>query len=395
MSEWEQKRIHDLLTRHFPGAWGEEPVPGRGSNVSVLRSINLDNDGHVDISTGALRRFSSRELADRRLQDGDLLLEASGGGPGKPVGRVALFRQEGDGAYASSNFFRTLRVDRRVADPSFLAWRLHWLHGRPEIWRFQQQTTGIINLRYADYLNTQIFLPPLTDQRRIAEILDTLDTQLAISAQIVDKLWAKQAAITDYQLDNVAAKEASLGIFLALSPRNGFSPKEVDDWTGLLALGLGCLTSSGFAPRQLKNVPSRDSRNSAAFLGDGDLLMSRANTRDLVGLVGRYRDIGTPCIYPDLMMRLTPTSNCRTEFLEIVLQSPEVRRQIQAMSQGTSESMVKISGATVKQLLVRVPEIPEQDRIVKTRETGHRASKSSRSAARSWLCSSRASWRTC
>lgn len=246
------------------------------------------------------------------------------------------------------------------------------MHGRPEIWRFQQQTTGIINLRYADYLNTQIFLPPLTDQRRIAEILDTLDTQLAISAQIVDKLWAKQAAITDYQLDNVAAKEASLGIFLALSPRNGFSPKEVDDWTGLLALGLGCLTSSGFAPRQLKNVPSRDSRNSAAFLGDGDLLMSRANTRDLVGLVGRYRDIGTPCIYPDLMMRLTPTSNCRTEFLEIVLQSPEVRRQIQAMSQGTSESMVKISGATVKQLLVRVPEIPEQDRIVKTRETGHR-----------------------
>ncbi|MCP2318256.1 type I restriction enzyme, S subunit [Nocardia amikacinitolerans] len=219
-------------------------------------------------------------------------------------------------------------------------------------------------VRYRDFGKIEIKLPPEDEQRRIAEILDTVDTSISARDRIIDKINDIQYGLTENLLGSIAPNDAPLGSYLASTPKNGFSPKEADEWTGVYSLGLGCLTSSGFMPRQLKYVSAGEARNKAALLNDGDLLMSRANTRDLVGLAGIYRDIGSPCIYPDLMMRLIPTTNCRPEYLELLLRSGQVRRQIQAVAQGTSESMVKISGPFVQQLKVTIPTLAEQDRIL-------------------------------
>lgn len=166
--------------------------------------------------------------------------------------------------------------------------------------------------------------------------------------------------------------EVRLGSVLELPPRNGYSPKDVPEWTGLKALGLGCLTPKGFAPSQLKNVP--DSAMARRFtLVDGDLLMSRANTRELVGLVGRFRQFGTACIYPDLMMRLRPKAEqCLPGYLEIVLRSATVRRAVQAGARGTSESMVKISASLVEDLRIPLPPLPEQRDIIAAHEAFER-----------------------
>ncbi|MFD7816183.1 hypothetical protein ACFV6E_25130 [Streptomyces sp. NPDC059785] len=155
-----------------------------------------------------------------------------------------------------------------------------------------------------------------------------------------------------------------MGDVLLGNPRNGYSPKAVAGWTGLQALGLGCLTANGFAPIQLKNVPDTPLAR-AALLSDGDLLMSRANTRELVGLVGRYRSTGRPTIYPDLMMRLrTDEDRCLSEYLEIVLRSARVRREVTTGARGTSESMVKIGAELVTALEIPLPMLSEQRRIV-------------------------------
>ncbi|MFD3803337.1 restriction endonuclease subunit S [Streptomyces sp. NPDC058619] len=129
-------------------------------------------------------------------------------------------------------------------------------------------------------------------------------------------------------------------------------------------LGLGCLTQHGFQPLQLKNAPSSSFAEHVAVLRDGDLLVSRANTRNLVGLAGIYRDVGVPCVYPDLMMRLRTSERCLPEFLEIVLRAPGTRRRIAALAQGTSESMVKISSAMIKELAIPVCPLAEQRRVV-------------------------------
>jgi type I restriction enzyme S subunit len=65
------------------------------------------------------------------------------------------------------------------------------------------------------------------------------------------------------------------------------------------------------------------------------------------------------------MMRIRPTGETTSEFLEMVLQSAGSRRQIHAAASGTSESMVKISAAVLRGLRIPYVPLPEQQRILR------------------------------
>ncbi|MCB0155950.1 MAG: restriction endonuclease subunit S, partial [Anaerolineae bacterium] len=150
---------------------------------------------------------------------------------------------------------------------------------------------------------------------------------------------------------------------LSASPKNGFSPKELESWQDLYVLGLSCLTRNGFEPLQLKNAP-KNALLSGAKLEDGDFLISRSNTQELVGLCGIYRDVGYDAIYPDLMMRLRFNHNLVDVFIEKYLLSKAARQRISAIAVGTSGSMVKINSTTLKALKVIYPKPDEQIAIV-------------------------------
>src|SRR4051794_30275933 len=104
----DHRPLRELIQSQQAGAWGGD-VPRVGADpVAVLRATNLRGRS-VDYATAA-RRYVPRGVVDKkRLREGDLILEASGGGPGVPVGRVARFRPPDDGrVYLVSNFFRSL-----------------------------------------------------------------------------------------------------------------------------------------------------------------------------------------------------------------------------------------------------------------------------------------------
>ncbi|MDN3351881.1 restriction endonuclease subunit S [Actinomadura sp. DC4] len=290
-------------------------------------------------------------------------------GPGYLVGRVGAagaVNYSDEPCWASDNVLTVLPRES-IVDINFLWHLLVYTDPRKLATRQAQPL-----LTQSAVASLKVVYPvSVAEQRRLAEILDTIDDQIGRSERVIAKLSLRQKGIQSYLLNQIQGSCRSLMDYLACGPRNGFSPKEVDEWTGLVAIGLGCLTESGFEPRQLKNVPSWSVSNRQAILEDGDLLISRANTRDLVGLAGCYREIGVPCIYPDLMMRLKPNAWCRADFLEITLQSSSVRRQIQAVAQGTSESMVKISASSVRLLKVAIPDLFEQDRIVRLVDHGN------------------------
>ncbi len=155
-----------------------------------------------------------------------------------------------------------------------------------------------------------------------------------------------------------------MSAFLVGGPKNGFSPREVDEWSGLWTLGLGCLTQDGFRPNQLKMISLGWGACTDVLLAEGDLLMSRSNTRDLVGFCGVYAEVDGPCIYPDLMMRIRPNIRTSVHFLEALLLSPLMRIKISGAAVGTSGSMVKLNSRSVLSLILSMPEKGEQSRIL-------------------------------
>ncbi|MFD8200552.1 restriction endonuclease subunit S [Streptomyces sp. NPDC059701] len=245
-------------------------------------------------------------------------------------------------------------------DPFYLAYAMRVL--TPTILSMVEETSHGTGRLDTNRLNAlEIGVPPLPEQRDIVAAHEAFERRVGALERELAKLATLRRGIVDEQ---ATGPDARLGDLLTESPKNGYSASEVHEWTGMLVLGLGCLTNDGFVPRQLKRIPK--SPLAERFrLADGDLLMSRANTRELVGLAARFRDVGQPCSYPDLMMRLRPDEGrCLTAYLELVLGSSRVRRDVQAGARGTSESMVKIGAGTVESLSIPLPTIAEQQKAV-------------------------------
>ncbi|SFJ76430.1 N-6 DNA methylase [Streptomyces pini] len=179
-----------------------------------------------------------------------------------------------------------------------------------------------------------------------------------------------------------------LGSVLGQRPSRGYVGPEVPERTGVLALELGCITAEGFVPRQLRRAPD-DAYTRRFRLTEGDVLVALAGSSDLVGMAGRYRDVGQPCIYPHLMTRLRPDARkCLPEYLEVILRSEPVRQWVRA-SVRSSSGMAVISPAAVEEIPIPLPPLAEQARVV----TAHAAFERRAAALRNELAKLRVTQR--
>jgi len=380
---WPKKTLDELCSMISRGT---APVYVEGSSVLAI--------GQRCVTTSRFVPEFARPHADRamrnvlRPESGDVLLNSTGTGT---IGRSVVF--DHDGAFIVDGHVTVLRPRAEAADGRWLNAVLRTSWGQSHLERFcYAGSTNQLELSRKPVKASVLPVPTVQEQQGIAQILDIFDTAIRETEALIDKLkTVKQGLLQDLLTRGIDSngqlrpsqrqapelyKASPLGWipkewswdtldhWLTGKPKNGYSPKEAGEWTGIQMLGLGCLTKEGFLPTQLKPAPAADKGLDKARLNDGDLLVSRANTRELVGLVGVYRDVGTPCTYPDLMMRLLPSEETSAEFLELVLQSNKVRRQVQASASGTSESMVKISSSIVTSLKVAIPRTNEQIAIL-------------------------------
>lgn len=162
-------------------------------------------------------------------------------------------------------------------------------------------------------------------------------------------------------------KTILLGNLLVCVPESGFSANEVSSDTEHYVLNLNNLSLDGYVlDGELKPVAVSDF-DASLELKDGDFLISRANTQDLVGLVGIYKSRKDKVMFPDTMMRLRLNEKLIVkEYLEAYLLSPYGRRSIQRVAAGTSASMKKINKKTLSKIKIPVPPIEEQRLIFST-----------------------------
>ncbi|WP_438002342.1 restriction endonuclease subunit S [Sorangium sp. So ce185] len=96
----------------------------------------------------------------------------------------------------------------------------------------------------------------------------------------------------------------------------------------------------------------------------GDILLSRANTTDLVGAA-----VQVPRDFPDLLLsdkilKLVPdATKVDARYLLRVLQSPPTRRYFAARAGGTSGSMQNITQEDIRSVPLLLPPLPEQRRV--------------------------------
>ena len=185
-----------IFEKPLSGEWGSEAEIDDCQAVGVLRTTNFSRDIRFKTGSDIVKRLiNDKKVEKKKLQYGDIIIEKSGGSPTQPVGRV-LFYDFQTGTHLCNNFTSVLRAKEGYS-PKYMVYLLSSLYKQGVVLKFQNKTTGIINLKLDRYLQaTEVSLPPLETQQRIVELLDRAQAlidkrkeQIGLMDQLIQSLF--------------------------------------------------------------------------------------------------------------------------------------------------------------------------------------------------------------
>ena len=139
------EKLINITGKALSGEWGIDDEEGIG--ISVLRTTNFTNDGIIDYSNVITRTITKKNIADKFLRKGDIIIEKSGGSDNQPVGRVVYFDND-ENKYLFNNFTGLLRVkDTTKWLPKYIFYSLFANYQSGGTRRYENKTTGLHNLQ--------------------------------------------------------------------------------------------------------------------------------------------------------------------------------------------------------------------------------------------------------
>ena len=153
---WEVKAFGELLADVIGGDWGNEtPDPVNSERVSIIRGTDIPRLRNGGVG-GTPQRYTTDKKAKRRmLQDGDIVIEVSGGSPTQSTGRSMIVTedilQRFSGTVVCASFCRRFRP--KGWEEGLLAFQhLDFLNSIGKMWEYQLQSTGISNFQTQRFL---------------------------------------------------------------------------------------------------------------------------------------------------------------------------------------------------------------------------------------------------
>lgn len=196
---WDYKRIKFCVSKSFAGVWGDD-ASGNKNDVRCYRVADFDYEKlSLNDKNPTYRNVDKNTFIQREVKYNDILIEKSGGGDITPVGRAILVNLQTKAI--CSNFVHCVKVHSNTHN-KFLLYTLHSMYSKRINLLHFNQTTGIQNLKVAEYLSNAIYLPNFAEQQQIAEYLDKktaeIDSTINKYKMQIDKLKEyRQALITE------------------------------------------------------------------------------------------------------------------------------------------------------------------------------------------------------
>jgi len=336
-SPWPETQLGDILTERRASPNEEAVLSGRQPIIAKIRFA----DGGMEFRASG---ESKTNLIS--IHPGDLVLS----GINAAKGAIALYEPVDRSKAAATIHYSSYSMDRERVEPRFL-----WLLLRHDVFRERLERfvpNGIkTELKASKFLSIPIPLPPLPEQRRIAAKINRIASRVEEAKRLSKAVRDNEEILLEAIISDLLSDfplEGRLQDVLLSKPRNGWSPNCNGDENGTPVLTLSAVYRFAYNPLAYKITSEQTACNAHYWLSPGDLLISRSNSIDLVGNAAIYSGSPNPCIYPDLLMRLSINNRLADcHFVHYWLQSRTVRQYIKANAKGTSPSMKKISQSTV------------------------------------------------
>lgn len=319
-----------------------------GSQFPYLANRNV-KWGHISIDNLGSMNFSASERSKYRLRAGDLLLCEGG-----EVGRAAIWSGELEDCYFQNALHRL-----RPRSGNLAAFCRHYIqYAARQGWLQRSSSqTSIAHLSRASLIEFPIPAPPQAEQRRIAEVLDTIDDTVRCAERTIRKQEVLYSALSAQMIADAqhgyeqhplseVVHRAEYGISTSLG-RTGAIP----------VLRMGNIQGGKVDVADLRYVDAP--RRSLPMLESRDLLFNRTNSMAHVGKACIWRDELPVATFASYLVRLHTTSQVSTEFLNAWLNLASVQREIRRWATPAVQQ-VNISPTRLLRAAFAVPSLAEQ-----------------------------------
>lgn len=301
-----------------------------------------------------------------------------------PAGTVILSRTASVGfsaimghEMATSQDFATWTCGPQL-NPRYL---LHALRGMaPDLKRVATGSTHK-TIYMPEIEQLRVPLPPLEEQRRIAEFLDAetarIDHLSDLRKRAISHLGEREAAQLDSAIDDLISQAGTVplrrfvwSVDQGKSPQCDSVPASEDEWG---VLKVSCLRPGVFNPEENKRLPAEIQPDRKSEVHEGDLLITRANTPQLVGSAAVVRQVRRRLLLSDKIFRVRLSEGLSPDFVATVARGSRIRSLSAAGSNGASQSMANIRFEEVKAWPMPAVGAPLQqdlvDRVARSRHS--------------------------
>ena len=213
-------------------------------------------------------------------------------------------------------------------------------------------------------------LPTLEEQCRIAALLDKVSDLIAKRRAQLDKLdlLVKARFVEMFgdpvsnpmRWDTVELSHCLSGIDNGKSLVCDTKPRQ-GTWPAILKLSAA--TYGYYQPEENKAMLNENEFVNSAEVQVGDLLFTRKNTPELVGMCAYVYETPGKLMMPDLIFRLNTNETCNRIFLWKLINHDLFRENIMAISSGSAKSMSNISKERLCELKIILPPIGLQQQF--------------------------------
>lgn len=363
MTAWQTRALSEVaetIDYGLTAAASAEPV-----GPKFLRITDIQ-DGSVNWATVPWCKANERTSSSFRLRGGDIVFARTGATTGKSF----LVRECPEEAVFASYLIR-IRLTSRV-DPRFLSYFLD----TPDYWgQIVQHTRGVAQpgVNATRLKGLVIPLPPLPEQRRIADILDQAAAVRAnrrAAVALLDSLTKSifRDMFGDIRLNERSWPTPNFREWLSMPLRNGVSPS-YGGTVRAQVLTLTAITGATFDPSAQKEGTFQQSPPSTQRVDQRDLLICRGNGN--LGLVGRGHfapESMADVVFPDTMIAARIASDvAEPTFVEHLWNSEGLRMQLEGMAR-TTNGTLKVNQSMLESVKVVAPPLPLQRQFAERKE---------------------------
>lgn len=332
-------------------------------SIVCMRTANVQAELDDSDVLSIPRSFVKSE--NKILREGDLLVSTANSW--NLVGKCCWVPSLGYEATVGG-FIAALRGDKRRVDPRYLYRWFSSPETQANARNCGRQTTNISNMDLGRCLALKMPLPSLSEQRRIAAILDKADALRAKRREAIAKLDQLLQSVFlemfgDPMTNPRGWRSKEFRELCNDSFRNGLSPSTAGQVPGQV-LTLSAVTGNQFDFAHRKAAVFDRAPSSNQLLSVDTFLICRGNgNKRLVG-AGVFPDCGSNEVcFPDTIIGATVDhALIGAKYLEVIWKSRCIREQIESGAR-TTNGTYKVNQSVLGNIRIPIPPIGAQERF--------------------------------